>query len=186
MPTPAKPRLEGRTVRRRDSQAIFARIVAADFSCPRCDWTTRLRSQGASGAGRLAKGKARVKVKHDRVWDPRLARFNCGGCGLVLHLGIVAWPTVEKARGGTPPDTVPTYRQALSLRRELSRLAEEARRGGDGVNALGEEEDGAAAAGRWIWERQRAAKEALEQLEAQREDEELERWRAAEAEARED
>lgn len=175
---PAKPPLK-RRLRRRDSVELFARIVAADFSCPRCDWTTRLRSQAAGGWSKLPTRRSeKVADSRDRTWDPRLSRFHCGNCGLVLYLGIVAWPALQAA-ALAPMDTVPSYRQALALRRRLSRLAEERRRGADGVNALGEAQEGEADRNAWVWRRQAEKARELELLEQAEAQAERERWEKA-------
>lgn len=186
----AKPPLHPKRVQRRSSDAIFARIVTADFSCPRCDWTTRLRSNEGGGKSALAirRGESSSEPK-ERTWTPRLSRFHCGQCGLILYLGIVAWPCFERAGevlGRPPADTVPDYRQALSLRRELSRLARDRRKRRDLVNALGEQEEGEAEALAWVWRRQREKRRALDdEQEAQergRLEGEREAWRRAEEE----
>lgn len=112
--------LSKQLVRREESSPFFGRIVSADIACPRCDWTTRIGSFG--GSKRRREG-AQIRKTRGLTWNPRTCRFKCPKCELVIRLGILAHRVVE--RGGSPaaPEgTVPSYAEALSLRRELSRL----------------------------------------------------------------
>lgn len=84
------------------SQRFFARVLKADLACPRCDHITHITPN-----------------MNRRVWDPRIARFECMGCHLILHLGMVAW-IAGQGKYKTPDDQTPTVRQALELRRHLS------------------------------------------------------------------
>lgn len=117
---PRKLPLSKQLVRRDESAPFFGRIVSADVSCPRCDWTTRI---GRVGGKKRKFDQAVTRRGERRTWNPRTMRFKCQRCGLVLRLGLLAHRVI--ARGGSPaaPEgTVPTYAQALSLRRELSRI----------------------------------------------------------------
>lgn len=87
---------------------FFARLVRFDIACPRCD---RVEAVGGNTPR--------------STWQPRLARYHCAGCGLVLYLGVVAWGAGGAAEGSqqsweTPGDWMPTVRHALELRRQLN------------------------------------------------------------------
>jgi len=94
---------------------LFARLITFDFSCPKCGRLYQLTEPGRS----RAKG-----VPQYKVWDPRSARFCCRYCSLVVLLGVVAWP-MSSGRGmnyseATPPDVVPTPREAAEMRVQAS------------------------------------------------------------------
>lgn len=118
---------------------FFARIRRADLECPRCG-TCYVIGDGATGrAGSRNNQKRRRTCK----WDPKLQRFKCRVCGLTLVLGLVAY---RAPQGGgrnifPPEDSVPTIKQALSLRRTLADgvLVDEKRRSGQPVNITEDE-----------------------------------------------
>lgn len=117
---PRKLPLSKQLVRPEESAPFFGRIVSADISCPRCDWTTRIgRAGGLRGRGQDAQSR-RMRA---RAWNSRTCRFTCQRCGMVLRLGLLAHRVVERSGSlAAPEGTVPTFAQALSLRRELSRI----------------------------------------------------------------
>lgn len=87
---------------------FFARLVRFDIACPRCDRVEAVGPQTARG-----------------TWQPRLARYKCPGCGLVLYVGVVAWGAGEGNQSWeTPGDWRPTVRQALELRQQLNLWAQ--------------------------------------------------------------
>lgn len=117
----------------RTSPGLFARIITADFACPRCDCVHR-----------LGLNTARRKLIRTKSWDPTTCRFQCVKCGLTLRLGIIAWPVMKRARiSRAPLDTIPTYQQALQLRRKVNAVSREKlsiRGEGASVNTLSEAE----------------------------------------------
>lgn len=85
---------------RLDSDRFFARARAFDLSCPRCS-------------------RVAVVRRRSTTWDPSTSRWQCSGCGLVLTIGIVAWPRKRGSRAA-PLDQVPTWRESLGMRNDLS------------------------------------------------------------------
>lgn len=84
-----------------DATRFFARLRSGDLECPRCG---RLL---AFGTGRTGGGR----------WDKRTSRIECFECGLVLMLGLLAWPIRRGAAKLTAPrDQVPSERQLSQLR----------------------------------------------------------------------
>jgi hypothetical protein len=75
--------------------------VPATWSVPRCG---RLLAFGTGRSGGCR-------------WDKRTNRIECFECGLVLMLGLLAWPIRRGAAFLTPPrDQVPQERQLAQLR----------------------------------------------------------------------
>ena len=84
------------------SSRFFARIIKADFACPKCDYITHIAPK--------------INL---RVWDPRTARLECMGCHQIFHLGVVAW-LAGHGKYKSPDDQTPTVKQALEMRRHLN------------------------------------------------------------------
>lgn len=86
---------------RLDGDPFFARIRSMDMECPRCGEVYYCHARGGA-------------------YRPRLGRFYCPSCGLILAVGVVVYPVTTAAYHGTPPDWKPSYRQALALRNQMS------------------------------------------------------------------
>jgi ribosomal protein S27AE len=84
------------------SLRFFCKIKNADLACPRCGQIARLSTQVKSN------------------WDPRVSRFHCGGCGISLVLGIIAWAP-DTGPAMPPKDTVPNLLESHALRGHLVR-----------------------------------------------------------------
>jgi len=76
---------------------FFGRIIRAEIACPRCQRVARLQTRGGGG------------------WDPKISRWTCPGCGLVLVMGIIAW-VPDQGLALAPHDHVPTLLESAALR----------------------------------------------------------------------
>lgn len=82
---------------RLDGDRFFARIRKLDMECPRCAEIYHLGTKSGP-------------------YNHRLGQFSCPSCGLVLTLGVIAYPATSAPSKQAPPDWKPSYRQALAIR----------------------------------------------------------------------
>lgn len=92
----------------------------AELACPRCGAVHKLTT-----------------VVRDH-WDPRISRFRCNSCSLVLVLGVAAW-AVPHGPPVPPRDSVPNLKESQALRGIYMR-EEVVLKGGE-VNLLVDEEE---------------------------------------------
>ena len=83
---------------------FFARPLSGWLECPKCG--KLLYFQSSQG------GRQRTNAS----WDARTSRLACPECGLVLVIGLIAWPVKHGARRTAPRDQVPNERQLAQLR----------------------------------------------------------------------
>lgn len=99
-----------------DGDRFFARILAAMLECPRCGWLDSFHWRRLS---RLPTN-LRSRRMEDKTpgWDPTTASWRCGQCGLLVTLGVLAWPLLPVGSRATsrPRDQVPNERELAQLR----------------------------------------------------------------------
>lgn len=85
---------------RLEGDRFFARIRQLDLECPRCAEVVFCGGKGGA-------------------YNRRLGQFTCPSCGLVLTLGVIAYPATSARHKQAPPDWQPNYRQSLALRAQM-------------------------------------------------------------------
>lgn len=82
---------------RLEGDRFFARLSKLDMECPQCGEVYHLGNKGGP-------------------FNKRISEFTCPSCGLVLAIGVIAYPVTRAGQKQTPADCKPNYRQALALR----------------------------------------------------------------------
>jgi ribosomal protein S27AE len=94
---------------------FWAKPLAFYMECPRCGTVIYAQTTRRSSPAGSPRGEP---TKDQRGWDPKTGRLKCPNCGLVVVVGLIAWPTLPK--GGVPrtapQDQVPGERENAQLR----------------------------------------------------------------------
>lgn len=80
---------------------FFARVRAADLSCPACGQII-LFGPGRKGG----------------PYDQKTARLTCPACNKTYIVGLLLYPA-KKGKHYLPGDQIPTQRQALAIREQI-------------------------------------------------------------------
>lgn len=110
-----------------DAMRFFARIDQFTCECPKCGQLIVVKF--GRPVGKIRRYLAsRPTPKQQRVhtslaYNPLTSRLECPQCLRIFGVGLILWPVRPRAAAGQPPDTKPSYRQLLEIRRHLQGFA---------------------------------------------------------------